>query len=81
MYLCDSILILIKYFQKMYRKVVPQAVAKLVNGEISPQVVERLCSISWGVADYGIPIYADDKDAGYGGIERRKDIALFSTHY
>ncbi len=35
-------------FYQMYSKIVPQAVAKLENDEINPQLVDELCSIPWG---------------------------------
>lgn len=35
-------------FYQMYSKIVPQAVAKLNNDEVSLQLVDKLCSIPWG---------------------------------
>lgn len=35
-------------FYQMYGKIVPQAVAQLDNGEISPQIVDEFCSVPWG---------------------------------
>ena len=48
-------------FYKMYSEIVPQAVAQLDNGEISPQIMDELCSVPWGHHRYIIDSDIDER--------------------